>query len=300
MKYLCTLTIIFLITYTSAQNICSKPLVFEGERYDMSGLIGKVIKAYNINDNGYSYDYELSVCGEDIQCSGKNASLCQAWDTGSVSLGKVFSISVIDHYTISVRMTGGDTIDGYPPRSTDLTISCDESTPGLELKTVTYSGKSTAYYATAVSAHACPINEGICNQPLFGFGGLYDFSGLKGKIFSASNLEDQGSTYNYKLNFCNESIPCNGGRTSLCQEGKMGSTNLGSFSSAVVSSEGTINIVLNNGDKTGSYPKKTSLVVFCDFHVPDLVLASVHYSGAPFAFNAVGYSIYACPVKSLK
>eukprot|EP01129_Flabellula_baltica_P009099 TRINITY_DN365_c0_g1_i1.p1 TRINITY_DN365_c0_g1~~TRINITY_DN365_c0_g1_i1.p1 ORF type:complete len:192 (-),score=53.65 TRINITY_DN365_c0_g1_i1:102-677(-) len=134
----------------------------------------------------------------------------------------------------------------------------------------------------------------ICSAPLTGPGGNYDLSALKDTV-KATGLPDAGRTYDYEINLCSASIACNGKTASFCQEWDGGSSSIGTVSSASVTAEKTITVVVTGGDNIGATPRSAEVVLTCDETVPTLTLKSVTYTGAGAAYKATGVSAHACP-----
>ena len=149
-----------LIVFASAN--CNGLKDSNGKKYKLNAIASTVFKQAGLPDDGSDYDYEYSLCTDEVACSnGAKASLCQEWDNGNgkSSLGKFASVTAGTNAVV-FQLTGGDDIPGRGPRTATITVNCDKKVKKINLVSVHYAGTGVNYNAIAQSTHACAQGGG--------------------------------------------------------------------------------------------------------------------------------------------
>jgi len=141
--------LLIIITVVSTTDVCSEKL---------APLRNQTFIAYNILDDGTSYNYKFSICGDNFYCDHQKSSLCQMWDDnkGQSNLGRFLATNTSKYSGIIIQYGNyGDKIPGRGHRTYRMHIYCYELVQDIKLIAVNYAGFGTSYETIAISRHAC-------------------------------------------------------------------------------------------------------------------------------------------------
>eukprot|EP01130_Rhizamoeba_saxonica_P006924 TRINITY_DN2779_c0_g1_i1.p1 TRINITY_DN2779_c0_g1~~TRINITY_DN2779_c0_g1_i1.p1 ORF type:complete len:240 (+),score=65.45 TRINITY_DN2779_c0_g1_i1:75-794(+) len=136
-------------------------------------------------------------------------------------------------------------------------------------------------------------------------GTKYNIASLEGTVYTASQLPDGPSKYDYSFAVCDLlSKPCGVmEEASLCQEWNDGAASLGKYTSTGTGQNGGVGVLISYTDGEPfspsrgqpKVPRTATLNITCDKSVKTIQLVSVVHDADTAEYKAVALSAHACP-----